>query len=99
MPKGVFLAMVYERRSRLTPRQQGRLIEYFVAGATARAAAGLMGIQASTAIRIFMRLRMLIAPTCSSANTSARSPCSIVLSQRPPLPDWISALLEGRSGG
>jgi len=53
--------MVYERRSRLTSRQQGRLIEYFVAGATARAAAGLMGIQANTAIRFFMRLRLPIA--------------------------------------
>jgi transposase len=53
--------MVYARRSRLTPRQQGRLMEYFVAGTTARAAAGLMGIQANTAITFFMRLRMLIA--------------------------------------
>ena len=34
--------MLYTRKSRLTARQQGRLIEYFVAGATARAAAGLL---------------------------------------------------------
>ena len=52
---------MYERRSRLTGRQQGRLIEYFVAGATARAAAGLLGIQPNTAIGFFMRLRKLIA--------------------------------------
>ena len=52
---------MYERRSRLTSRQQGRLIEYCVAGATARAAAGLLGIQPNTAVRFFMRLRKLIA--------------------------------------
>jgi len=32
---------MYERKSRLTPRQQSRLIEHFVAGSTARAAAGI----------------------------------------------------------
>src|SRR5262249_10877551 len=53
--------MVYERRSRLTPRQQGRLIEYFVIGATARAASGVVGVQANPAARFFMRLRQLIA--------------------------------------
>jgi transposase len=53
--------MIYKRKSRLTPRQQGRLIEYFVAGTTARAAGGLTGIQANTAISFFMRLRRLIA--------------------------------------
>ena len=62
--------MVYERRSRLTGRQQGRLIEYFVAGARARAAAGLMGIQANTAARFYMRLRMLIASKLPSYELS-----------------------------
>ena len=52
---------MYERRSRLTARQQGKLIEYFVAGATARAASELVGVQSNTAIRFFMRLRQLIA--------------------------------------
>jgi transposase len=52
---------MYERKSRLTSRQQGRLIEYFVAGTTARAAAELVRVQPNTAIRFFMRLRMLIA--------------------------------------
>jgi transposase len=61
---------MYERRSRLTPRQQGRLIEYFVAGATARAAAGLLGIQPNTAIRFFMRLRQLIASKLPSYELS-----------------------------
>ncbi len=52
---------MYERRSRLTSRQQGRLIEYFVASATARASAGLLDIQPNTAIGFFMRLRKRIA--------------------------------------
>ena len=42
-------------------RQQGRLIELFVAGATARAAGEIVGVQANTAARFFMRLRQLIA--------------------------------------
>ncbi len=53
--------MVYERRSRLKPRQQGRLIEHFVTGSTARAAGEVVGVQANTAARFFMRLRILIA--------------------------------------
>jgi len=53
--------MIYERRSRLTARQQGRLIEYFVTGATARAAGEVVGVQANTAALFFMRLRQLIA--------------------------------------
>lgn len=55
------MATMYERKSRLTSRQQSRLIEHFVAGTTARAAAELVGVQANTAIRFFMRLRQLIA--------------------------------------
>lgn len=34
---------MYERRSRLTTRQQSELIRFFVAGATARAAGELVG--------------------------------------------------------
>jgi len=48
---------MYERKSRLSLRQQSRLVEHFVAGA----AAELTGIQANTAIRFFMGLRQLIA--------------------------------------
>ena len=55
------MATMYIRRSRLTSRQQGRLIEHFVAGSTARAASEIVGVQANTAIRFFMHLRQLIA--------------------------------------
>ncbi len=52
---------MYTRRSRLTPRQQGRLIEHFVAGATARAAAEVVGVNIKTATAFYMRLRHRIA--------------------------------------
>ncbi|MDP6042703.1 MAG: IS1595 family transposase [Candidatus Latescibacteria bacterium] len=49
------------RKSRLSPRRQNRLLEHFVAGTTARAAAEIIGVQPNTAIRFYMRLRFLIA--------------------------------------
>lgn len=52
---------MYERKSRLTARKQGRLLEHFVAGTTARAAGELVGVQSNTAIGFYMRLRKLIA--------------------------------------
>jgi transposase len=52
---------MYTRRSRLSPRRQNRLLEHFVAGTTARAAAEIIGVQPYTAIRFYMRLRFLIA--------------------------------------
>ena len=52
---------MYERRSRLTPRQQGKLIEHFVLGATARAASEVVGVNVKTATAFFMRLRQLIS--------------------------------------
>lgn len=53
---------MYERKSRLSGKQQSGLIELFVAGSTARsAAAEIMGIQANTSARFFLRLRQLIA--------------------------------------
>ena len=52
---------MYERQSRLSARQQSRLLEHFVAGTTARAAAALVGVQPNTAARFFLRLRQLIA--------------------------------------
>ena len=55
------MATMYQRKSRLTARQQSKLIEQFVAGTTARAAAELVGVQPNTAIRFFMRLRQFIA--------------------------------------
>ena len=62
--------MVYERKSRLTARQQSRLLEHFVAGTTARAAAELTGVQANTAIRFYQRLRTLIASKLASYELS-----------------------------
>lgn len=55
------MATMYCRKSRLSVRQQNKLIENFVAGVTARAAAELMGIQPNTTIKFFMHLRQLIA--------------------------------------
>ena len=52
---------MYIRKSRLLPRRQNRLLEHFVAGTTARAAAEIIGVQPNTAIRFYMRLRFLIA--------------------------------------
>ena len=52
---------MYERRSRLDSRQQTELIKFFVAGATARAAGEMVGVNRNTAVSYFMRLRRLIA--------------------------------------
>ena len=52
---------MYQRKSRMSTRQQYRLIEHFVAGTTARAASELIGVQSNTAITFYMRLRQLIA--------------------------------------
>ena len=57
----VNIATMYTRKRRLSIHQQSRLIEPFVAGTTARAAGELIGVQANTAIRYYMRLRHLIA--------------------------------------
>lgn len=60
-------------------RQQGKLNELFVAGATARAAAELVGVQPNTAILFFTRLRLLIAgklPSCElSGEVEADESC------------------------
>ena len=61
---------MYKRKSRLKPRQQGKLIEYFVAGTTARAASEIIGVQPNTSIRFFMRLRKLIASKLPSYELS-----------------------------
>jgi len=52
---------MYTRKSRLSARQQSKLIEHFVAGSTARAASEIVGVQPNTATLFFMRLRQLIA--------------------------------------
>ncbi len=38
------MATMYIRKSRLTLRQQSKLIEHFVAGSTARATAEIVGV-------------------------------------------------------
>lgn len=62
--------MIYERRSRLTGSQQQKLITLFVGETTARAAAEVVGVQANTAARFFMRLRQLIASKLPSYELS-----------------------------
>lgn len=51
---------MYQRKSRLTPHQQSRLIEHFVAGTTGRAASELIGVQANTSARPYNAL----VPVC-----------------------------------
>ena len=48
------------RKSRLSTSKQSRLIEHFVAGTTARCAAGLIGVNRNTAAYYFQRLREII---------------------------------------
>jgi len=49
------------RKSQLSKTKQDRLIEHFVAGATARCAADLVRVNSKTAIYYFHRLREIIA--------------------------------------
>ncbi len=51
----------FTRKSRLSRYKQERLIELFVAGATARTAARLVNVNRKTAILFFHRLREIIA--------------------------------------
>ena len=53
--------MIYLRKSRMPVSLQQKLLEHFVAGTTARAAALLVGVQANTAKLFYQRLRQLIA--------------------------------------
>lgn len=64
------MATMYERKSRLSGRQQSKIIEHFVAGSTARAAAELSKVQANTAIKFYQRLRQLIASKLPSYELS-----------------------------
>ena len=49
------------RKSRLNNAKQSRLVEYFVAGTTARCAAALVGVNQKTAVYYFHRLREIIS--------------------------------------
>ena len=62
--------MIYERRSLLSGKQQGRLIDLFVAGATARTAAEIAGVSRNTARTFYHRLRKLIASKLPSYDLS-----------------------------
>ena len=48
------------KKSKLTKKQKLKLVEYFVAGVTARTTAQLVGVNKNTAQLFFHRLRMLI---------------------------------------
>jgi transposase len=52
---------MYTRKSRLSTSKRNRLMEHFVAGTTARAAAELVGVNRNTAASFFTRLRKVIA--------------------------------------
>lgn len=61
---------MYQRKSRLSPYKQGDLIKLFVAGATARAAAEIVGVNKHTAATFFLRLREIIASKLPSYELS-----------------------------
>ena len=48
------------RKSRLSTYKQGRLIEHFVSGSTARIASSIVGVNKSTAAYFYHRLRQII---------------------------------------
>ncbi len=56
---------MYERRSRLSKAKRDRLVEHFVAGTTARAAAELVGVHRNTAASFYTRIRTVIAEETS----------------------------------
>ncbi len=62
---------MYERRSRLGARKRGRLIEHFVAGTSARAAAELVGVHRNTAASFYTRLREVVAEETAKASPFA----------------------------
>jgi len=60
---------MYERQSRLSKGKRDRLIEHFVAGTTARAAAELVGVHRNTAASFYTRLRKVIAEQLAEASS------------------------------
>jgi transposase len=60
--------MVSMWKSRLSQTKQNRLMEHFVAGATARCAAALVEVNSKTAVYYFPRLRGVISyhPECEA---------------------------------
>ncbi len=49
------------RKSRLSRYKQGRLIQHFVSGSTARTAASMVGVNKTTSAYFYHRLREIIA--------------------------------------
>ena len=60
---------MYERRSRLSKAKRDRLVEHFVAGTTARAAAELVGIHRNTAASFYTRIRTVMAAETQQASS------------------------------
>ena len=52
--------MGHMRKSRLSQHEQGRLIEHFVAGTTARTAARLCGVHRNTVAYYFLSPRKIV---------------------------------------
>ena len=59
------------RKSRLSEAKQRKLREHFVAGTTARTAAGLVGVNKNTAAYYYHRLRQLIYRAVADATPFA----------------------------
>ena len=55
------LQLMYPRKNRISAHKQGRMIEHFVAGSTARAAAEIAKLKTNAAAIFVIRLRQLIA--------------------------------------
>ncbi|MEO7149681.1 MAG: hypothetical protein ABIY40_07085 [Rhodanobacteraceae bacterium] len=85
------------KRSKLSARHAQRLCEHFVAGTLARTAAELVGVNRSTAILFYHRLRELIA-----AHVQDEHPIDGVVElderQRPPERWLLSIGVDTRSG-
>ena len=62
---------MYTRQSRLSVQKRARLIEHFIAGTTARAAAQLVGVNRNTAASFYSRLRKVIADEMKKASPVA----------------------------
>ena len=60
---------MYERRSRLSKAKRDQLVEHFVAGTTARAAAELVGVHRNTAASFYTRNRTVIAEETQKASS------------------------------
>ncbi len=58
---------MYTRKSRLSRAKRLRLLEHFVAGTTARAAAELVGVNRNTVNRFYLALRVIIAEEMEKA--------------------------------